>query len=427
VVRLKGGDPFVFGRGGEEVLALVEAGLPFEVVPGITSAIAAPAYAGIPVTHRGISTSVTIVTGSEAPGKDDPSVDWKRVLQPKGTAVILMGWENLKQITTGLIASGTPPETPIALVYWGTEPYQKAVSGTLADIIEIATAAGISNPVVAIVGEVVKLRERLRWFDNRPLFGKRVLVTRTRSQASVLSDLLSREGAQPIEIPTIEIQPVEDFCEVDGELAGLAGYNWVVFTSVNAIDIVFERLSAGGRDARAFGPAKIAAIGSSSADALRAKGIVADAVADDAASEGIVGTLVAMGIAGAKILFPRAEKSRDIISRGLTSAGASVKEVVIYRNVRPADAAERLNRAMEAPLDVVTFASSSSVRNLVDLLGGDITKLGAPLVACIGPVTAAAARDLGLRVDIVGKDQTIRGLVDAIRQHFVEAEAARNG
>ena len=242
VVRLKGGDPFVFGRGGEEADVLHAANIPFEVVPGVTSAIAVPAYAGIPLTHRTLASSFTVVTGSESPDKSCSSVSWDTVAKLEGTLVVLMGWENLAKIVEALVRHGRPIETPIALVQWGTEPMQKTVVGTLADIVSKSTDGGLAPPVVAVIGEVVNLRDTLRWFERRTLFSKRILVTRTRTQASTLSDLLSQRGAEAIEVPTIEVLSLHDYSELDDVLRGLQQYDWVVFTSTNAVQAVFDRI-----------------------------------------------------------------------------------------------------------------------------------------------------------------------------------------
>jgi uroporphyrinogen III methyltransferase/synthase len=418
VVRLKGGDPFVFGRGGEEAEALQEEGIPFEVVPGVTSAIAAPAYAGIPLTHRRLASSFAVVTGSEDPQKDGSSVAWNSLAQQGGTLVVLMGWENFANIVQTLVQYGRSPGTPVAVVQWGTEPYQRTVVGTLSDIVGKANEAGLSPPVVVVVGEVVELRDKLRWFDSRPLFGKRVLVTRTRTQAGTLSELLSRRGAQPIEVPTIEIRPLEEFAELDGALRRLHGYDWVVFTSVNAVQSVFGRLETLGLDARAFRAARVAAIGPATAASLREHGIIADFVPDSFVSEAVVEGLKGHGMDGCRVLLPRADLAREALASGLSSLGAAVHEVAAYRTVTPEDAGARLREILTEGIDVATFTSSSTVRNLAQLLDGDLGLLSGVTIACIGPITAAGARELGLNVDIVASEYTVEGLVDALEAHF---------
>ena len=419
VVRLKGGDPFIFGRGGEEVAALAEASIPFEVVPGITSAIGAPAYAGIPLTHRGVSSSLTIVTGSESPGKEGASVDWDLLAKSGGTLSLLMSWENLPEIAQALINGGRSEDTPAAVVQWGTWTNQKTVGGSLADIADSAKRAGMSNPVIVVVGEVVNLRAASRWFDNRTLFGKRVLVTRSRTQSADLVDLLERTGAEPVEVPTIEIQPVEDSCEVDSILADIGCFDWVIFTSTNSVEQLFGRLDALGRDSRQFHASRVAAIGTATASALSERGIVADLVSRESVSQSLIDDFVEQGVVGQNILLPGAEVRPDRLRRGLEGLGAVVREVTLYRTVLPSDAGARLADALDAGVDVVTFTSSSTVTNLVALLDGDATRLGPASVACIGPVTAETARKAGLNVDILAEDSTAAGLVNAIVGHYM--------
>ena len=419
VVRLKGGDPFIFGRGGEEVAALAEAGIPFEVVPGITSAIAAPTYAGIPLTHRGVSSSATIVTGSKSPESSRSAVDWDLLAKSEGTLSLLMGWENLPTIVKALIEGGRGEDTPVAVVQWGTWSNQKTVVGPLKSIAGRAREAGLSNPVVVVVGEVVNLREVSRWFDNRPLFGKRVLVTRSRTQSADLVDRLEMVGAEAVEVPTIEIQPVEDTCRVDSILADIGGFEWAIFTSTNTVEQLFARVEALGRDARLFHAVRVGAIGTATAAALRERGIVADLVSRESVSQSLVDDLAEQGVAGERILLPGAEVRPDRLRRGLEGLGAVVREVTLYRTVLPSDAGGRLGDALEPGVDVVTFTSSSTVTNLVALLEGDVKRLGGASVACIGPVTAETARREGLNVDILAEDSTAGGLVNAIVAHYM--------
>ena len=417
VVRLKGGDPFIFGRAGEEAEALAEAGIPFEVVPGVTSAIAAPAYAGIPLTHRGIASSVTIVTGAESSEKGSVSVAWDKLAQVGGTLVVLMGWGSLSHVTETLAREGLAADTPVALVQWGTEPHQRTVVGSISDIVSRAQQAGLEPPIVAVIGEVVRFRDRLRWFDNRPLFGKRVLVTRTRAQAGALSELLFREGARPLEVPTLELRTLADFSKLDAAVETLPEYDWVVFTSANAVDAVFGRLASMGRDTRSFRAAKVAAIGPATATSLKSRGIVPDLIAKESVSESLADALRGSGVAGKRVLVPGAESRRDILPEALRAAGASVDEVAAYRTIAAEGSRERLAEIVEAGIDVVTFTSSSAVRNLVALLDGDVGALQGAEVACIGPITAATAREAGLKVDILAQDSTAKGLVDALKQY----------
>ncbi|MDO8612443.1 MAG: uroporphyrinogen-III C-methyltransferase [Dehalococcoidia bacterium] len=565
VVRLKGGDPFVFGRGGEEAEALRAAGVPFRVVPGVTSAVAVPAYAGIPVTHRGVAATFAVVTGHEADdvilSGDDararssassrrhvlseaegnlgrgsgrtqspvpPAIDWERLATAVDTLVLLMGVKTLPDVVEKLIAGGRPAETPVAVIRWGTTPDQRTVIGTLADIVRRVEEAGIEPPAITVVGEVVRLRETLRWFEDRPLFGKRVLITRTRRQASALARLLAEEGAVPVELPVIEIEPSFDDAAVAAALQALTAgaYAWAVFTSANAVELWFELMRERGLDARAFGRTaarlgggvRVAAIGPATAEALAERGIVADTVPEEYIAEGLVAALagpspvipsgdagLARGEAGAgttpreaearlparpealegpsgvttplparpealegtsgattpllrpgdRVLVPRAESARPELVEGLSALGAEVDEVTLYRAAVPSEApAEALAALRDGGIDIVTFTSSSTVRNLAALLGDDFRvilsgedagagnavssrrpvlseaegNLGSgeggvatderarPLIACIGPITADTARELGLRVDVVASEHTVPGLVAALRE-----------
>jgi len=431
VVRLKGGDPFVFGRGGEEAEALRAAGIPFEVVPGVTSAVAVPAYAGIPVTHRGIASTFAVITGHEAEDgrwkKEDGSglptvIDWAKLATAVDTLVFLMGTKTLPDIVDKLIENGRAAETPAAVIRWGTTLEQRTVTGTLKDIAARVEEAGLTPPAITVVGEVVRLRERLSWFEDRPLFGKRVLITRTRRQASVLARLLAEEGAIPVELPAIEIEPAADAAAVGVAIDALTAgrYGWAVFTSANAVELWFEHLRERGLDARVFGAAKVAAIGPATAEALAERGIVADLVPDEYVAEAVV-----EGLRGAqgwgpepqKVLVPRAEGARPELVEGLRAAGAEVDEVTLYRAAVPEDApAEALSLLRDGAIDIVTFTSSSTVRNLAAMLNGHIETLRGPLVACIGPITAKTAEELGLRVDVMASEYTVEGLVRAIRR-----------
>jgi len=420
VVRLKGGDPFVFGRGGEEALALVAAGIDFEVVPGVSSAIAAPAYAGIPVTHRGLSTSLAVITGHEDPDKAESGIDWARLACGVDTLIFLMGLGNLPDIVAQLVAHGRPPDTPAALVRWGTLSRQETVSGTLADIVDRVRAAGLKPPAVTIVGQVAGLRDQvaaLRWFENRPLFGQRVLVTRTRQQASALSSRLRALGAEPVELPTIEIGPPLDWAPLDQAIAALPspGFDWIVFTSVNGVDAFFERLTWAGRDARALAGARLAAIGPATAASLALHGLRADRVPTEYIAEAVAASLG--DVAGSRVLLPRADIARAALAGVLRDGGATVVEVDAYRTLQPQVDAGQLAPLL-ASITLATFTSSSTVRNLAamaraaDLHLPDV--LAAATIACIGPITAATARDEGLPVHVVAQDYTIDGLIDAI-------------
>ncbi len=454
VVRLKGGDPFVFGRGGEEAEALRAAGVPFAVVPGVTSATAVPAYAGIPVSHRGLAATFAVVTGHEDPDKGDPAIDWERLATAVDTLVLLMGVKTLPETVDRLIAGGRSPQTPVAVIRWGTTPDQRTVTGNLGDIVQRVRTAKLQPPAITVVGEVVRLRETLAWFEDRPLFGKRVLITRTRRQASTLARLLADEGAVPIELPAIEIEPAADEAATEAALSGLrAGvYGWVVFTSANAVELFFGLMRERGLDARAYAGAKAAAIGPATAEALAERGIVADAVPEEYIAEGVVEALKPHLRSGDRVLVPRAEGARPELIEGLSALGGQVDEVTLYRAAVPKEApAEALSLLRDGGIDIVTFTSSSTVRNLAALLGDDFhvilsgkdavarkvlpsrrnleggeggvatdergrTTARGPLVACIGPITADTARELGLRVDVVASEHTVPGLVQALRE-----------
>ena len=425
VVRLKGGDPFVFGRGGEEALELKANGLPFEVVPGVTSAIAGPAYAGIPLTHRGIATTFTVVSGSEDPSKAGSTVPWDVLAKNGGTLVVLMGWASLEKILATLQKEGLSPATPVALVQWGTWSDQRTVTGNLENILEKGKDAGLTPPVITVIGDVVNLREELAWFDNRTLFGKRVLVTRSRSQASRLCTLLAQAGANPVELPTIQISPLEDFSELDSTLEKLTDYDWVIFASTNAVESVFERLKMQGKDARALAGTTVGAIGPATAQALARRGITADFVPSRPVSETVLKELAGRDWKGASVLLPSADIGRDELQKGLTEMGANVNRLAAYRNVPVEGVSGLAKKAFLDGVDIVTFTSSSTVRNLVEMLNGDLTALQASFIACIGPVTSATARELGLRVDLEAPEHTVEGLVDALTGHFASAELSR--
>ena len=418
VVRLKGGDPFLFGRGGEEALALAEAGVPFEVVPGVTSALAAPAYAGIPVTHRGAASSVTIATGTGASGGDASPI-----ATGEGTVIVLMGWEKIETIVADLVKEGRSPETPAAVIRWGTEPFQQTVTGTLADIVDRASGAGLRPPVVIVVGEVVRLRERMRWFDNRPLYGKRVLVTRARTQAGRLSEMLYREGALPLEAPAIRVDPLPDYSDLDDRLLHLDEVDWVVFASVNAVAAVFARMDALGLDARDFHSASVAAIGSETAANLQRRGIMADFVPERFVSESALEGMREFGMAGARVFYPRSQTGRETLPAGLADMGAEVDEVPAYVTSTAHDSAPMLAEMLSQGVDAAVFTSSSTVKGLLALLDGDPAPLGDAVIACVGPITARTAADNGLEVDVVAEPHTIPGLVSALRAYYAEEDA----
>lgn len=417
VVRLKGGDPFVFGRGGEEALVLMEAGIPFEVVPGVTAGIAAPAYAGIPVTQRGMAASVAFVTGHEDPTKPDTDVDWAHLARGVGTVVFYMGVGKMAENFRRLVEHGRRAETPAAAIEWGTYPRQRTVTGTLETLPGIAKEAGIGAPSLIVVGEVVGLREPLGWWDRRPLSGRRIVVTRARAQASDFAAALEALGAEVVQFPTIRIVPPADEAPLLRAAAECGSYDWIVFTSVNGVERFWHALSGQGRDARALGGVRVCAIGPATAAELERRGIVPDVVPDEFVAEAAVQALDAADeLAGRRILLPRADVARAVLPEQLRALGATVDEVAAYTTVQDGADAERVRGLFQrGEVDVVTFTASSTVRNFVDLVGADV---GRAAVASIGPITSGTARELGLAVDVEAAEYTIPGLVQAIRDAY---------
>jgi len=423
VARLKGGDPFIFGRGGEEAEDLQSAGVPFEVVPGVTSAIAAPAYAGIPLTHRDFTSSVAFITGHEDPDKPRSDIAWDKLATGVGTLVFLMGVGNLPEIVTQLTAHGRSPETPVALIRWGTRTDQETVTGTLHDIVDRVVAAKLRPPAIIVVGEVVSLRARLGWFETKPLFGRRIVVTRSREQASVLTELLHADGAEVFEFPAIEIVPPESWEPLDAALRQITEYRWIIFTSANGVRFFWERLAATERDARSLARARIVAIGPATAEALRSHGIEADLVPAEFKAEGILAALAGEPMGGARILIPRAEAARDVLPAELERQGATVDVVPAYRTVRSTREAKTLREHLKAKqIHAVTFTSSSTVTNFCRALGeADLPALlDGVTIACIGPITAATAREHHLTPHITCAEYTIPALAAALAAHFAD-------
>ena len=421
VVRLKGGDPFVFGRGAEEAKAIVDAGIEFEVVPGITSAIAGPAYAGIPVTHRAENSHVTFFTGHEDPAKTESAIDYAALAKLGGTQVMLMGVERLGAVTREMLKQGVREDLPVALVRWATTGRQETLTGTLQDIAQRAIASGFEAPAVAVFGNVVALRENLNWYENRPLSGKRIVVTRTRKQASALSNKLRALGAQVVELPTIRIQPPTDLREFAGLVQDAHIYDWIVFTSANGVEAFFEMFFKLYDDAREIGAARIAAIGPATAQRVRDFHLHVDLQPEEFVAEAIVREFAKQGgVENLRILIARAEKARDVLPKELSGLGAIVDEGFAYRTVpETRDATGARRRLLEEGADLITFTSSSAVENFV--------ALGLPWpkgmqVASIGPVTSKTAREQGLKIDIQARRYDIEGLVEAIRSFFAKEE-----
>jgi uroporphyrinogen III methyltransferase/synthase len=421
VARVKGGDPFIFGRGGEEAEALADNTIPFEIVPGVTAATAVPSYAGIPLTHRGHTASVAFVTGHEDPEKPESKVHWDKIATGIGTLVFFMGMKNLSHIVENLISHGRGPETPVAVVQWGTRTDQKTVTGTLDDIVARVAAEKLGPPALIVVGEVVKLRQKLNWYESKPLFGKRVVVTRSRDQASVFAELLIDRGATTIEFPTIDVVPPASWVELDNALNVVETYAWVIFTSANAVRFFMERLRGLGKDLRMLKGVQICAVGPKTAEALEARGLRADLIPAEFKAEGVLAALGGVKVKGLKVLIPRAKAAREIIPDRLRELGALVTVATAYENVKPAADAARVRKLFqEKKISAVTFTSSSTVHNFVEILGRKEYKflLEGAAIACIGPVTAKTAEEYGMKTDIMPKEYTIPALVEAMTEYF---------
>ena len=416
VVRLKGGDPFVFGRGAEEAKAVVDAGIEFEIVPGITSAIAGPAYAGIPVTHRAENSHVTFFTGHEDPAKTESAIDYAALAKLGGTQVMLMGVERLEAITREMIKQGVRENLPVALVRWATTGRQETLTGTLQNIGQRALDRGFEAPAVAVFGEVVALRDNLNWYEKRPLSGKRIVVTRTRKQASALSSKLRALGADVLELPTIRIEPPSDLREFAELVQDAHTYDWIVFTSANGVEAFFEIFFRLYDDAREIGGAKIAAIGPATAQRVRDFHMHVDLQPDEFVAEAVVREFQKLGgVENLRILLVRAEKARDVLPKRLSTSGAIVDEGLAYRTVPETRDTGARRQLLEEGADLITFTSSSTVENFLAL--GLPWPNGMQIVS-IGPITSKTARDHGLKIDIEARRHDIDGLVEAIRKLF---------
>jgi uroporphyrinogen III methyltransferase/synthase len=402
IARLKGGDPFIFGRGGEEAEALREAGIPF---------------AGIPLTHRGYTSTVAFVTGHEDPTKGKSDIDWAK-LSGIGTLVFLMGVKNLASIARNLVEGGKSPETPAALIRWGTTPDQETLTGTLADIAAKAKELGFSPPSILVVGEVVSLRPKLGWFETKPLFGKGIVITRPEEQAGEFAKLLSAEGARVILFPTIRIVPPASWELLDRALDKLESFHWIIFTSANGVKHFFRRLREKGRDIRDLKGIRICTIGPATAAAVEAMGIRVDIVPGEYISEGVVRAFQGVDLKGRRVLLPRAEEARDVIPEGLAKLGASVDVVTVYRTVRSESKKESLQALLDnGKVDVVAFTSPSTVIKFKEIMGAAALPENIR-IACIGPVTEAAAKQQGFTVHIFQETFTITGMVKALVDYF---------
>lgn len=423
VARLKGGDPFIFGRGGEEAEELVKAGLKFEVVPGVTAGTAAAAYSGIPLTHRDHTATVAFITGHEDPTKEDSNIYWDKIATGIGTLVFYMGIKNLSNITKNLIKHGRDPETPVAVIRWGSTPDQQTVTGNLETIADIAKQAGIKPPALTVVGGVVSLKPTLDWFESKPLFGRKIVVTRAREQASGFAARLEESGAHVIEFPTIEIMEPESWSDLDAALAKISGYDWIVFTSVNGVGFFISRLKEKGMDIRDLKGLKVLAIGPKTAEAVENLGVRVDFVPQEYRAESIIEGMGPENIKGKNILIPRAKVAREVLPDEMRRLGADVTIAECYVTVRPESRKEEVRKFFEdGAIDAVTFTSSSTVENFMDMWDDRETGLrlmNGVKVASIGPITSETAQKLGLTPDIEPKEFTTSALADAIEEHFL--------
>ena len=428
VARLKGGDPYIFGRGGEEAEELLDAGVPFEEIPGISSTIAGPAYAGIPLTHRNFSSSVTLITGHENPDKPGSVHNWKALAASANTLVFVMGMKILPDISRNLIEAGLPADTPAALVHWGTTAKHRSLAATIGTLPEEAVRQGFTNPSVIIVGKVVTLRDRLNWFEHKPLLGRSVVVTRAREQASGLAARLAELGAEVIQFPTIDIKPLDDSAEVDAAVRGLKGYDWLIFPSANGVKCFWDRLEAQGLDARALASLQVAAIGPATAQAVRAHGVAPDFVPEAYIAESVAKGLIEKGVDGKKVLLPRAREAREVLPEELRKAGADVRVLPVYETVPAAARRDDVLQRLEAgTLDVVTFGSSSTVDNFFAQIPADVVKAQPEgkrvKLASIGPVTTKTLAKHGFACDIQPEDFTIPALVKALVAYYEQQGA----
>src|SRR5438477_1482407 len=425
VVRLKGGDPFVFGRGAEEAQEIASAGIPFEILPGITSAIAGPAYAGIPITHRAYNSHVTFFTGHEDPTKTESAIDYSALAKLGGTQVMLMGVDRLRAVTSEMLKHGVRRDLPVALVRWATTGQQQTLTGTLSDIAQKAEARTFEAPAVAVFGDVVSLRATLNWYEKRPLLGKKIVVTRSRKQASVLSNKLRAFGAHVIELPTIRIEPPSNLREFAEVVQEAHIYDWIVFTSTNGVQAFFDIFFKLYDDAREIGGARIATIGPATAQRVKDFHLHVDLQPEEFVAEAVVREFKKQGsVENERILVVRAEKARNVLPKGLSGLGAIVDEAFAYRNLpETRDPTGARQQLAKRGADLITFTSSSTVENFLSL--------GLPWpkgmqVASIGPITSQTARDNGLKVEVEAKRHDIDGLVEAIGAFFARKAATNS-
>ena len=421
IVRLKGGDPFLFGRGGEEALILSRAGIPFQVVPGVPSAIAVPAYAGIPVTDRRYASSVAFITGHENPGKDRPIIAWQDIANGAETLVFLMGMRNLSTIVEQLIFNGRNPETPAAVIQQGTLGSQKVVAGTLDSICRIVEQHALKPPGIVVVGEVVKLRQELRWFETLPLFGRRIIITREYQEEDTLSELLEENGAEIVLFPTISFQPPDSYEEVDRAIAQLSDFQWIIFTSSNGVRYFMDRVWSLGKDVRSLSHLLFAAIGSGTARTLMNQYLKADLIPDEFSAEGVVRAFTQGNITGARILIPRAQQARDVLEQGLRPLQNDVLAVPVYKTVVPSALHQTEQFETVQNCDCIVFTSSSTVHNFFEYsTPAVLQELKDMAIACIGPITEGALRKHGFSAGIVPEKYDFTSLAEAIIKYYKE-------
>ncbi|MFQ5543754.1 MAG: uroporphyrinogen-III C-methyltransferase [Nitrospiria bacterium] len=434
VVRLKGGDPFIFGRGGEEIEALAAASIPFEVIPGIPSAIAVPAYAGISLTHREMSSSVILITGHENPEKEKKHLNWEKLATGGDTLVFMMAMGNLPGIIQKLLHHGRHPETPVALIRWGTYPYQKTLTGTLNDIVKKVSETGLKPPVVMVVGAVVSLRKDFNWYESRPLFGKRILVTRAQAQATEFLDLLERNGAEAISFPTIKIVPPPSWAQFDAAIDQIETYDVLIFTSVNGVSFFRKRLKTLQKDIRLLKGLLLCAIGPRTEKSIKDWGLQVDITAAEFKAEGLLKALKQYGFfennkkkgnRAKRFLIPRAQEAREILPDEIRRQGGVVDVVPTYQAIRPAYSEEALESLFcKKKIDMLTFASSSTLRNFVEIVGKERMKTWfcESAIACIGPITAGTAQKHGLEVDVLPAEYTFSSLADEIIDYYQQKQ-----
>jgi len=420
VARLKGGDPFIFGRGGEEAMELSNNSIPFEVVPGISAATSVPAYAGIPLTHRDFNSSIALITGHEDTLRGGSKIEWKGISNCIENLIFFMGVKNLPNIVKNLIEHGRSPDTPIAVIRWGTTPLQETVAGKLSDIVEQVKEREIKPPAIIVVGGVVALREKLNWFEKKPLFGKKILITRQKAQAEDFVKLIEEAGAIPVKFPVIETVHPDSWNALDDSIKKLGSYNWIIFTSANGVRFFMERLKFNGKDIRELKGIKICAIGPKTAAFVESLGIKADIMPEEYIAEGVIKEMFKIGIEGEKILLPRASAARDILPREIKKMGAEIDVADAYKTVKPAAEAEEIKELFKkGGVDMITFTSSSTVKNFMSFFNDSEKGLIADaVIASIGPITAKTVEEFGFKSDIVADEYTIEKFVEKIIEYF---------